>query len=66
MKVKEGLRVSNPGRFIGRRGANLRSLQRLTGTLVYGREKDGWFVYYPNDNALGEVERSMRGSSSFY
>jgi hypothetical protein len=66
MKVKEGLRVSNPGRFIGRRGANLRSLQKRTGTLIHNSGKDGWFVYYPNENALDKVEHSMRGGSSYY
>jgi hypothetical protein len=34
MEVESGLKVSNPGMFIGRRGANLRSLQKRTGTVV--------------------------------
>ena len=35
MDVEQGLTVKNIGRFIGKRGANLRSLQRSTDTLIY-------------------------------
>jgi len=66
MKVKTGLSVNNVGRFIGKRGANLRSLQNRTGTLVYGSGDDGWFVYYPNDSALRTVECSMREGHDYY
>ena len=61
MKVIQGLRVTiNIGRFIGKRGANLRSLQRRTGTLIYqDHEEQTWFVYYPSRDALDQVKLAM-------
>jgi ribonuclease D len=60
MQVATGLRVSNVGHFIGRGGANLRSLQHRTGTIMYQeRPKNTWFVYYPNESALATVKRRM-------
>lgn len=61
MKVCTGLVVrGNVGRFIGRGGANIRSLERETGCLVYqDREKNTWFVFYPNETSLNAVKRRM-------
>ena len=61
MRVESGLRVRvNVGLFIGRRGANIRSLERKTGCLVYSdRENDTWFVFYPNEASLNTVKRRM-------
>ena len=58
MKVCRVLSVRNPGLFIGRRGQNLRSLQKRTGTLIYS-DNDEWFVYYDDDASLNAVKRSM-------
>jgi len=62
MSVESGLSVRNPGLFIGRRGSNLHSLQRITGTLIYacGRGRKNWMVYYANVKDLESVKRSMR------
>jgi polyribonucleotide nucleotidyltransferase len=61
LKVCTGLVVrGNVGRFIGRGGANIRSLERETGCLVYqDREKNTWFVFYPNETSLNAVKRRM-------
>ena len=59
MEVKSGLTVSSPGLFIGRGGSNIRTLQRQTGTLIYG-SRGNWFVYYDNKLSLASVEREMR------
>jgi len=61
MDVKSGLVVrGNVGRFIGRGGANIRSLERESGCLIYSdREKNTWFVFYPNDASLNIVKRRM-------
>ena len=62
MEVESGLKVSNPGMFIGRRGANLRSLQKRTGTVVRQESTSkNWVVYYRNSDDLDTVKRSMRG-----
>ncbi|KAL3774078.1 hypothetical protein ACHAW5_009540 [Stephanodiscus triporus] len=58
MKVCVGLSVRSPGLFIGRRGQNLRSLQKRTGTLIYS-DNDEWFVFYDSDSSLDAVKRSM-------
>jgi hypothetical protein len=61
MKVEQGLVVrTSIGRFIGTRGANLRSLQSQTDTLIYqsGLDKK-WFVYYSNQSGLDSVKRAM-------
>ncbi len=58
MQVCRGLSVNNPGLFIGRRGKNIRSLQKRTGTIIYS-DNDGWFVYYVDDASLNAVKRSM-------
>ena len=62
MKVCSGLRVGgNVGHFIGRGGANIRSLEQETGCLVYCyHQNNTWFVYYPNDSSLNAVKRRMR------
>ncbi len=61
MKVEIGLSVRNPGRFIGKRGCNLRSLERQTRTLI--RKQDtldcGWFVYYSDRKSLKVVKQAM-------
>jgi len=61
MDVKSGLVVrGNVGRFIGRGGANIRSLERQSGCLIYqDREKNTWFVFYPNVASLNIVKRRM-------
>ena len=61
MSVKSGLRVrGNIGLFIGRGGANIRSLERQSGCLVYSnRESNTWFVFYPDDASLNIVKRRM-------
>ncbi|GFH61095.1 hypothetical protein CTEN210_17571 [Chaetoceros tenuissimus] len=59
MKVATGLHVRCPGLFIGRRGANLRSLQTRTGTLVYQDGSNGWFVFYHDTSSLDTVKRAM-------
>ena len=61
MDVESGLRVrGNIGLFIGRGGANIRSLERKTGCLIYSvREEGTWFVFYPNNAALNTVKRRM-------
>ena len=58
MKVCVGLSVRSPGLFIGRRGQNLRSLQKRTGTLIYS-DNEEWFVFYDSDASLDAVKRSM-------
>ena len=64
MRLASGLSVRNPGRFIGRGGANLRSLQSRTGTLIYSTGPRGhggsWMVYYTDDKKLESVKSSMR------
>ena len=53
----------SPGSFIGKRGANVRSLQRRTGTMIYkdfGAARDNvWMVFYPSQVALDTVKRAM-------
>ena len=58
MKLASGLTVNNTGKFIGRRGANIKMLKRITNTLI---REDGetWRVYYTDSNALATVKRSM-------
>ena len=59
-KVAAGLQVNNVGLFIGRRGANIMSLQRRTGTLIYrSHSSDDWRVYYRDREALAAVKGSM-------
>ena len=63
-EVTSGLVVTtNIERFIGQRGANLRSLQARTNTLIYqDRESGTWFVYHDmNSDGLERVQRAMRG-----
>ena len=59
MIVATGLHVRCPGLFIGRRGANLRSLQTRTGTLVYQDGNNGWFVFYHDTYSLDTVKRAL-------
>ena len=58
MKVKSKMRVRNPGLFIGRRGANIRSIERELGVFCY-QKSDGWFAYYKSDAALNRLQRKM-------
>lgn len=59
-KIATGLKVNNPGYFIGRGGCNLRNLQKVTGTVIYQEKpKNTWFVYYEDDQDLARVKRSM-------
>jgi len=62
MEVVTGLRVNQPGLFIGRGGTNLRGLQKRTGTLIYQqRPGNTWFVYHdPTTNSLAVVKSAMR------
>ena len=53
--------VRNPGKFIGRGGVNLRSLQRQTSTTVYGRgprSEQTFIVYYRDASGLAAVKRA--------
>jgi hypothetical protein len=53
--------VRNPGKFIGRGGSNLRSLQRQTSTTVYGRgvrSEQMFVVYYRDASGLAAVKRA--------
>lgn len=61
MKVCTGLRVNSPGLFIGRRGQNVNSLRKRTGTFIYqnSSNKGSWYVYYDNEASLNAVKRSM-------
>lgn len=66
MKVARGLKVQNTGSFIGRGGSNIRSLQKLTGTIIYSEKPlNSWFVYYNSDDALSSVKRKMSSGSSY-
>lgn len=50
--------VRNVGRFIGKGGSNVQSLQRNTGTLIYGCRSmgsDKFMVYHDDQNALKQV-----------
>lgn len=50
--------VQNVGRFIGKGGSNIHSLQRKTGTLVYGYHSgraNTFLVYYDDQKALNQV-----------
>jgi exonuclease 3'-5' domain-containing protein 1 len=58
MKVVTGLSVRNPGRFIGKGGANLRSLSNRTGTHIYQHEGK-WMVFYDSETALNTVKSRM-------
>lgn len=61
MSMEEVLCKVPIGRFIGTKGANIQSLRRRTGTLLYSRggSRDTFFVYYPNQASLVTVKRSM-------
>lgn len=53
--------VRNPGRFIGAKGVNLRSLQQRTNTKLYsfGNKGTGNFIVFYHDSAgLQEVQRA--------
>jgi len=50
------------GRFIGTRGANIRSAEKRTGAFVYKYSDQGpsqWMVYYSDDSALLKMKREM-------
>jgi len=54
------VKVRNPGKFIGKRGASIRSLQDQTGTIIYnkGRRTDNTFmVFYHTPEALMKVQQ---------
>ena len=56
--------MRNPGLFIGTGGANLRSLQRRTATLIYtkGSRADRIFmVFYKKPEDLSTVKASAEG-----
>lgn len=61
MKVCTGLRVNNPGYFIGRGGQNIKSLCSRTGTLICqdSSNRGSWYVFYDNEDSLDVVRRSM-------
>ena len=60
MQVVTGLKVRNPGLFIGRGGQNLRSLSRRTQTHIYQNQSEGsWFVFYMNEASLNAVKSRM-------
>lgn len=57
------MRVSNPGKFIGRRGANVRELQRRTNTLIstIGQKSSKMFmVFYHSERELSTVQRAAK------
>jgi len=59
-KLRRGLSVRNPGRFIGRGGSNINRLQRVTNTLIYqDHSNKTWCVYYDNDASLEQVILAM-------
>lgn len=61
MKLETGLlcRV-NIGRFIGKGGSTLRSLQKRSNTLIYqDHERKTWMVYYTEDSGLNAVKRAL-------
>jgi hypothetical protein len=68
MKVETGLRVrGNIGRFVGRGGENIRSLERSTGCLMYqDRAKSTWFVYYSSVESLDKVKQRMNQNQHTY
>ena len=58
------IQVTNPGRFIGKGGANLRALQARTKAMVYGRGRRGsnlFVVYYQSPSALESVRVAASG-----
>ena len=65
MQVKTGLKLKvmgSIGRFVGRGGANIRSLENRTGTIIYsdrGPFTTTWFVFYKTDSSLEAVKRKM-------
>ena len=55
------VRVHRPGLFIGRRGVQLRALERRTGTLVQnapGGSRGYFMVYHRSKSALAKVEHA--------
>jgi exonuclease 3'-5' domain-containing protein 1 len=57
--------AKNPGRFIGKRGANIRQLQRSSSTVIYnapstmqGYRRNMFMVFYRSEDALQSVERA--------
>ena len=60
MNVCTGLRVRNPGRFIGKGGTNIRACEKSTGTLMYQQSATKtWFVFYNSSSSLEQVKRKM-------
>ena len=61
MKLEQDLVVrTSIGRFIGKGGANVRSLQNRTHTLIYQRgENKTWFVYFNDKSDLEIVKDAM-------
>jgi hypothetical protein len=56
--------VRNPGLFIGTGGANLRSLQRRTATLIYtkgSRAERNFMVFYKTAEDLARVKACAEG-----
>ena len=57
--------VRNPGRFIGKGGCNIRSLQRRTATVIYGAPssmggRSTFMVYHRDQSALCAVQQAAR------
>mmetsp|Transcript_12525 Transcript_12525/g.26497 ORF Transcript_12525/g.26497 Transcript_12525/m.26497 type:complete len:278 (-) Transcript_12525:429-1262(-) len=64
MEMMSGLKVTKPmGEFIGRRGANVRRLQKRTGTLIYrvanNSYDNSYVVYFGSQEALSQVKQAM-------
>ena len=64
MKLERSLQCRVPiGLFIGTRGANIRSLQRRSGALIYNYWAPGsgeeWMVFYRDETSLSMVRRAM-------
>ena len=61
MKVeKDIVLLVDTGRFIGRRGCNIRDLRNRTGTVIYKDDGTGtWFVFYDSPASLLAVKHAM-------
>jgi hypothetical protein len=61
MNQEKGLQCKVPvGRFIGKGGSNIRSLQNRTGTLIYQDQRNKtWLVYSNSSHALNQVKEEL-------
>jgi exonuclease 3'-5' domain-containing protein 1 len=64
MKLARDLKVrGNIGRFLGKGGCNVRSLQKRTGTMIYrdwdNKTSETWMVFYETQASLASVKGEM-------